>query len=207
MMCVCVCVCVYRIQQRLAALPPSVRHVIVLAGVPVIYPKLPVAESALMYLTGAHCDDLPHTGHAFSLSSPPMSARHTSSIHPGAPWLHLCQIPARVCLCVCVCVCRTGTGRTRAGVIQMLQKSGLADSLMSPFGTVEILDDLLDHWNADPHKHEKTSLVHMMQTLSLARGFRFSLLSGDVHVAAVGRFVSQPNKSLRQDHRCGTGAW
>lgn len=40
-----------------------------------------------------------------------------------------------------------------------------------------------------------------LQALSLARGFRFSLLSGDVHVAAAGRLMSHPKKSLRQDHR------
>ena len=39
-------------QQRLAALPSTVRHVIVVATVPVIYPKIKVVEAAINFLTG-----------------------------------------------------------------------------------------------------------------------------------------------------------
>jgi hypothetical protein len=37
--------------------------------------------------------------------------------------------------------------------------------------------------------------------MALARGFRFTFLSGDVHVAGVGRFYSRPKVNLRMDHR------
>ena len=39
------------------------------------------------------------------------------------------------------------------------------------------------------------------QDLALARGFRVSFLSGDVHVAGLGRFCSKPVINLRTDHR------
>lgn len=42
----------HRIQQRLASLPGSVRHVIMLAAVPVLYPKIPVAEAAIQFMQG-----------------------------------------------------------------------------------------------------------------------------------------------------------
>jgi hypothetical protein len=42
-----------RIQQHVATLPPSVRHVVVVAGVPVVYPTVPVVQSALTYMGGA----------------------------------------------------------------------------------------------------------------------------------------------------------
>jgi hypothetical protein len=45
----------------------------------------------------------------------------------------------------------------------MIQKTGLADSIMDQFGTVEILDDLQDHWGADTHTQEKLDFVHLMQ--------------------------------------------
>ncbi len=44
----------------------------------------------------------------------------------------------------------------------MLQKTGLADSLMSQFDTIEILDDMMDHWGAK-HKQEKVDVIHMFQ--------------------------------------------
>ena len=41
------------VQQRLAALPASVKHLVVVAPVPIVYPQVPIVESSLEYLTGA----------------------------------------------------------------------------------------------------------------------------------------------------------
>ncbi len=51
------------------------------------------------------------------------------------------------------------------------------------------------------HEREKLAVLHMMQELSLARGFRCTFMSGDVHVAGMGRFQSNPKINLRNDHR------
>jgi hypothetical protein len=48
---------------------------------------------------------------------------------------------------------------------------------------------------------EKAAMVQMLQQLALARGVRVTFISGDVHVAGVGRFMSSPKRSLRADHR------
>jgi PhoD related phosphatase len=52
-------------------------------------------------------------------------------------------------------------------------------------GQHEIADDLRDHWTSPPHKAERLRLIHRLLAVS-AKGTRVTLLSGDVHVAAVG---------------------
>ncbi|AOW15663.1 hypothetical protein LPB72_01415 [Hydrogenophaga crassostreae] len=52
-------------------------------------------------------------------------------------------------------------------------------------GKQEIEDDLRDHWTSPPHKAERLRLVHRLLQAS-ATGTRITILSGDVHVAAVG---------------------
>lgn len=52
-------------------------------------------------------------------------------------------------------------------------------------GQQEMEDDLRDHWDSPPHRAERLRLIHRLLQLS-ARGVRVTLLSGDVHVAALG---------------------
>ena len=44
-----------------------------------------------------------------------------------------------------------------------LKGTGLASSLNNAFGTPELLDDLVDHWDADEHKTERMTLVTRLQ--------------------------------------------
>ncbi len=70
-------------------------------------------------------------------------------------------------------------------------------------GGVEILDDLDDHWTAKHHKHERNWFIQELQELAAEKSVRITILSGDVHLAAVGQFYS--NKKLGipkdRDHR------
>lgn len=52
-------------------------------------------------------------------------------------------------------------------------------------GQQEMEDDLRDHWNSAPHKAERLRLIHRLLQVA-ARGVRVTILSGDVHVAALG---------------------
>jgi hypothetical protein len=52
-------------------------------------------------------------------------------------------------------------------------------------GQQELEDDLRDHWTSPPHKAERLRLVHRLLKTSEG-GTRVTVLSGDVHVAAVG---------------------
>lgn len=52
-------------------------------------------------------------------------------------------------------------------------------------GRHQLEDDLRDHWHSPPHKGERARLIQRLLGVS-ARGIRVTLVSGDVHVAAVG---------------------
>ncbi|KAJ6442690.1 hypothetical protein O9K51_03865 [Purpureocillium lavendulum] len=63
-------------------------------------------------------------------------------------------------------------------------------------GGVEVLDDLNDHWTAKNHKHERSIIIEDLQDLAIDKSMRVTLLSGDVHLAAVGQFFSNPKLGL-----------
>lgn len=70
-------------------------------------------------------------------------------------------------------------------------------------GNIDLLDDLDDHYTARTHKKERLFLVHQLQALSAEFSVRISILGGDVHLAAVGRFYSNPKLRIPvvEDHR------
>ena len=66
-----------------------------------------------------------------------------------------------------------------------------------------MLDDLDDHYTARTHKKERAYLVHQLQDLASEFSVRITILGGDVHLAAVGRFYSNPKLEIPvlNDHR------
>ena len=80
----------------------------------------------------------------------------------------------------------------RAGII----KGGFLNKFD---GGVEILDDLDDHWTATNHKHERNELIKDLQDLAAERSCRITILSGDVHLAAIGQFHSNPKLKIPKD--------
>jgi hypothetical protein len=53
-------------------------------------------------------------------------------------------------------------------------------------GRQELEDDLKDHWTSVPHRQERLRFVHRLLDFQAKSGCRVTLLSGDVHVGAVG---------------------
>ncbi|MGE5385106.1 MAG: alkaline phosphatase D family protein [Betaproteobacteria bacterium] len=53
-------------------------------------------------------------------------------------------------------------------------------------GQQELEDDLRDHWRSNPHKQERLRLIHRLLDFARTHQCRVTLLSGDVHVGAVG---------------------
>jgi hypothetical protein len=53
-------------------------------------------------------------------------------------------------------------------------------------GRQELEDDLQDHWTSVPHRQERLRLIHRLLDFSARNQCRVTLLSGDVHVGAVG---------------------
>lgn len=63
-------------------------------------------------------------------------------------------------------------------------------------GSVDLLDDLDDHYTAHTHKKERHYLVTQLQSLASQFSVRITILGGDVHLAAVGRFYSNPSLQI-----------
>lgn len=84
------------------------------------------------------------------------------------------------------------------GPIRFLNKRfGLAGGFFNQFdGNVDLLDDLDDHYTARQHKHERRDLVQRLQNLAKKHSVRITILGGDVHLAAVGRFYSNPKLKI-----------
>ncbi|KAL3489634.1 hypothetical protein BJX62DRAFT_151643 [Aspergillus germanicus] len=78
-----------------------------------------------------------------------------------------------------------------------LGKAGLFGGLVNRHGArIEIYDD---HWTAKHHKSERKYLIEDLQDLAAEKSIRITLLSGDVHLAAIGQFYSNPNLSIPKD--------
>jgi len=91
------------------------------------------------------------------------------------------------------------------GPIRFLNRRfGIAGSFFNHFdGQVDLLDDLDDHYTAHHHKEERKSLILRLQQVAEQYSIRVSILGGDVHLYAIGRFYSNPseNISAEQDWR------
>ncbi|KAH8591574.1 hypothetical protein B0O99DRAFT_631791 [Bisporella sp. PMI_857] len=91
------------------------------------------------------------------------------------------------------------------GPLKFLNKRfGFGGGFFNHFdGNVDLLDDLDDHYTARTHKKERLFLVQQLQALASEFSVRISILGGDVHLAAMGRFYSNPklNIPVSNDHR------
>ncbi|KAL7791305.1 hypothetical protein V8C37DRAFT_417060 [Trichoderma ceciliae] len=81
--------------------------------------------------------------------------------------------------------------------VKALGRTGvLGKHLNSINDNYEILDDLNDHWTAKNHKKERTIIIEDLQDLAIDRSVRITILSGDVHLGAIGQFYSNPKLGL-----------
>ena len=80
------------------------------------------------------------------------------------------------------------------GIVRFLDKRfGLAGNFFNHFdGNVDLLDDLDDHYTARQHKRERRDLLLRLQQLAAKHSVRVTILGGDVHLAALGKFYSSP---------------
>lgn len=91
------------------------------------------------------------------------------------------------------------------GPVKFLNRRfGLGGGVFNTFdGGVDLLDDLDDHYTARTHKKERNALVERLQSFCAEHSVRITILGGDVHLAALGRFYSNPhlNVPVENDHR------
>ena len=64
----------------------------------------------------------------------------------------------------------------------------------------ELEDDLLDHWRARTHGTERLRLIHHLLDFARRSGCRVTILSGDVHIGAVGMLESRREAGGPQSH-------
>ncbi|KAI9835174.1 MAG: hypothetical protein M1819_002544 [Sarea resinae] len=85
--------------------------------------------------------------------------------------------------------------------VKALGRTGVLGGFLNQFdGGVEILDDLDDHWTAKEHKRERNWFIQELQELAAEKSVRITILGGDVHLAAVGQFYSNPKLGISKDH-------
>jgi hypothetical protein len=84
------------------------------------------------------------------------------------------------------------------GPIRFLNKRfGFAGGLFNKFdGQVDLLDDLDDHYTARTHKKERKDFILRLQEFAKKFSARITILGGDVHLAAIGRFYSNPKLKI-----------
>ncbi|OAA42932.1 hypothetical protein BBO_04847 [Beauveria brongniartii RCEF 3172] len=91
------------------------------------------------------------------------------------------------------------------GPIKFLSRRfGIGGGLFNHFdGSVDLLDDLDDHYTAKTHKVERRELIESMQQIAAEYNVRVTILGGDVHLAALGRFYSNPKLKIpvEEDYR------
>jgi hypothetical protein len=85
--------------------------------------------------------------------------------------------------------------------LRLLNKRfGLAGGFFNTFdGQVDLLDDLDDHYTARRHKVERRNLIIRLQELAKEFSIRVTILGGDVHLAAIGRFYSNPESNIESE--------
>lgn len=63
-------------------------------------------------------------------------------------------------------------------------------------GQQELEDDLKDQWLSQTHQGERLRLIHRLLKFSKESGCRVTILSGDVHIAALGYIQSQRDSAV-----------
>lgn len=85
--------------------------------------------------------------------------------------------------------------------IKILGRIGIFGGFINNFdGGVELLDDLDDHWTAKNHKAERKRFILMLQRLAAEHSVRVTILGGDVHLAGIGQFMSNPKLKVAKQN-------
>lgn len=157
----------------LEKLPPSVRHLLVVTGVPIIYPRLASVESALQ-ITGKLKKK---TNKGYNIV--------TKGVGKGVGMVLGDKVQEKF---------ENITNKVKL----KMGKSGMMSKVLNDFGEVSLDDDLIDHWTNGHHEKERADAIARFQKLSREGNLRVTFLAGDVHCGTVGRLF---NPERETDHR------
>ncbi|KAK7527382.1 uncharacterized protein IWZ02DRAFT_441422 [Phyllosticta citriasiana] len=155
---------------KVAMLPPSVQHCIWMIPVPVIYPRLESVESLANTIT---------TGKKAVTGTFNMLGKVTSSVAG-------------------VVGAKSMVGEGFNSVKKAVGKSGLMSGILSPFGEIDMLDELRDQWTHESKDLERTYLIRTLQGIAHNKSLRMTFISGDVSCCGAG-LVHDPSRL--QDHK------
>ncbi|KAK4500370.1 hypothetical protein PRZ48_008559 [Zasmidium cellare] len=155
---------------KVATLPPSVQHCLWLLPVPIIYPRLEAVEQVANTV-----------------------ATGKKAVTGGFNML------GKVAGGVAGIVGAKGAVNSGFdGIKKAVGKSGLMQGVLSPFGDIDMLDELRDLWTHDSKDLERTYIIRTLQGISHNKSLRMTFLSGSVNVCGAG-LVHDPSKP--SDHK------
>ncbi|PGH10811.1 hypothetical protein AJ80_07362 [Polytolypa hystricis UAMH7299] len=143
---------------KVATLPPSVQHCIWMISVPLVYPRMESAE---------HIAQTMATGKKAVTGAYNVLGRVTSSVAG-------------------VVGAKGAVGSGFESVKRAVGKSGLMGGVLSPFGDIDILDELKDQWTHETKDLERTYLIRTLQGISHQKSIRMTFLSGSVNCCGAG---------------------
>ncbi|KAJ3016669.1 UNVERIFIED_CONTAM: hypothetical protein HDU68_012092 [Siphonaria sp. JEL0065] len=148
---------------------PSIKHLVVVATVPVSYPRLELADEIVEVV-----EEVEVGFRGLFRSFMGLLEYLRKSIVGGPKETDLESAVEHAVL--------GGTGRT-----------SVAAQLLGHFGQPELRDDLIDEWTHPNHAsmEERNHMVSRLQELAAQRRVRVTFTSGDVHICGMGRFRSQ----------------
>lgn len=155
---------------KVALLPPSVQHCIWLIPVPLIYPRLQSVQQIANTV---------QTGKKAVTGTFNMLGKVTSSV-AGI-------VGAKE-------VVNDGFHQVKKAV----GKSGLMSGMLSPFGEIDVLDELRDMWTHESKDLERTYIIRTLQGIAHNKSLRMTFLSGSVNACGAG-LVHDP--SHPSDHK------
>lgn len=75
--------------------------------------------------------------------------------------------------------------------VKALSRAGLFSGFVNKFdGSVEILDDLDDHWTSKKHKSERTWLIEDLQDLAAEKSIRVTILGQAIPHLCVEKYTN-----------------
>lgn len=135
---------------KIAMLPPSVQHCILMLSVPLVYPRLDAVEGiANTFTTGKKAVNTTYN----------VFGKVTSSVAGIVGGKEV-------------------VAQGFKSVKQAVGKSGLMSNVLNQFGEVDISEVLKDMWTHESKDLERTYLIRTLQGIALQKGVRMTFFSG-----------------------------
>ncbi|OJJ47442.1 hypothetical protein ASPZODRAFT_130905 [Penicilliopsis zonata CBS 506.65] len=143
---------------KIAMLPRSVQHCMLMISMPLIYPRLDSAQQLANTVA---------TGKRAVTGAYNVLGKVTSSVAG-------------------VVGAKDMVGSGFDSVKRAVGKSGLMGGILNPFGELDLLDELRDQWTHESKDLERTYLIRTLQGIAHQRSIRMTFLSGAVNVCGAG---------------------